>query len=187
MKYVLGFFAILSLSIASWIIYLYANIRFDIDKVVNYNPPLTTQFFDKNGELVANIFQKEHRLYVKYDDIPPRIIEGLIAIEDTMFFEHNGINLDAISRAIIKDIKARKLVEGASTLSQQLVKTLVLSREKKILRKIKEILLTLRLETILSKEEILERYLNQVILVMDIMVLKQLLWVILKKNYMNCL
>ena len=162
MKYVLGFFAILSLSIASWIIYLYANIRFDIDKVVNYNPPLTTQFFDKNGELVANIFQKEHRLYVKYDDIPPRIIEGLIAIEDTMFFEHNGINLDAISRAIIKDIKARKLVEGASTLSQQLVKTLVLSREKKILRKIKEILLTLRLETILSKEEILERYLNQV-------------------------
>ena len=162
MKYVLGFFAILSLSIASWIIYLYANIRFDIDKVVNYNPPLTTQFFDKNGELVANIFQKEHRLYVKYDDIPPRIIEGLIAIEDTMFFEHNGINLDAISRAIIKDIKARKLVEGASTLSQQLVKTLVLSREKKILRKIKEILLTLRLETILSKEGILERYLNQV-------------------------
>ena len=123
---------------------------------------MTTQFFDKNGELVANIFQKEHRLYVKYDDIPPRIIEGLIAIEDTMFFEHNGINLDAISRAIIKDIKARKLVEGASTLSQQLVKTLVLSREKKILRKIKEILLTLRLETILSKEEILERYLNQV-------------------------
>jgi len=162
MKYVLGFFAILSLSIASWIIYLYANIRFDIDKVINYNPPLTTQFFDKNGELVANIFQKEHRLYVKYDDIPPRIIEGLIAIEDTMFFEHNGINLDAISRAIIKDIKARKLVEGASTLTQQLVKTLVLSREKKILRKIKEILLTLRLETILSKEEILERYLNQV-------------------------
>ena len=162
MKYVLGFFTLLGLAIASWLIYLYANIRFDIDKIVNYNPPLTTQFYDKNGELVANIFNEEHRLYVNYDDIPPRIIEGLVAIEDTQFFEHNGINLDAISRAIIKDIKARKLVEGASTLTQQLVKTLVLTREKKLIRKVKEILLALRLETILSKEEILERYLNQV-------------------------
>ena len=162
MKYVLGFFTLLGLAIVSWLIYLYANIRFDIDKIVNYNPPLTTQFFDKNGELVANIFNEEHRLYVNYDDIPPRIIEGLVAIEDTQFFEHNGINLDAISRAIIKDIKARKLVEGASTLTQQLVKTLVLTREKKLIRKVKEILLALRLETILSKEEILERYLNQV-------------------------
>ncbi|NQY21015.1 MAG: PBP1A family penicillin-binding protein, partial [Campylobacteraceae bacterium] len=160
--YIFGLFTLVIIGILTWLFILYGNIRFDINKIIDYKPPLTTQFFDKNGELVANIFQDEHRLYVKYDDIPSRIIEGLVAIEDTQFFEHNGINLDAISRAIIKDIKARKLVEGASTLTQQLVKNLVLTREKKLIRKVKEILLTLRLETILSKEEILERYLNQV-------------------------
>ncbi len=162
MKYVFGFFTLVLLAVFTWLIYIYMNIRFDIDKVINYKPKLSTQFFDKSGKLVANIFDGEHRLYVKYEDIPAQVIESLIAIEDTQFFEHSGINLDAISRAIIKDIKAGKLVEGASTLTQQLVKTLVLTREKKIMRKIKEVLLSLRLETILSKEEILERYLNQV-------------------------
>jgi penicillin-binding protein 1A len=161
-KYILGFFAFIGIAVLAWLIFLYSEIRFDINKVVDYKPPLTTQFYDQKGELVANIFDKEHRLYVEYEDIPPRIVEALVAIEDTQFFEHNGINLDAISRAIIKDIKAGALVEGASTLTQQLVKTLVLSREKKLIRKVKEALLSIRLETILTKEEILERYLNQV-------------------------
>ncbi|AXX93271.1 penicillin-binding protein [Malaciobacter molluscorum LMG 25693] len=162
MKYILGFFTIIALAVLGWLLYLYSTIRFEIDKVVDYKPRLTTQFFDKNGKLIANTFSKENRLYVKYENIPPRVIEALVAIEDTQFFEHNGINPDAISRAIIKDIKAGSLVEGASTLTQQLIKTLILSREKKLTRKIKEALLALRLETILSKEEILERYLNQV-------------------------
>jgi penicillin-binding protein 1A len=162
LKYFFTFILIVTIAIFGWLLKLYSDIRFDIENIVNYNPPKTTQFFDKNGNLIANIFEKEHRLYVKYDDIPARVIEALVAIEDTQFFEHGGINPDAISRAIIKDIKAMKLVEGASTLTQQLVKTLVLTREKKLIRKIKEALLSIRLETILTKEEILERYLNQV-------------------------
>ncbi|PLY09638.1 MAG: penicillin-binding protein [Arcobacter sp.] len=162
MKYIFTLILIVAVGLAAWLLQLYSDIRHDIDTVVNYNPPKTTQFYDKNGKLIANIFDKEHRLYVKYEDIPARVVEALVAIEDTQFFEHNGINPDAISRAIIKDIKAMKLVEGASTLTQQLIKTLILSREKKLLRKIKEALLAIRLETILTKEEILERYLNQV-------------------------
>lgn len=162
MRYILSFFTFLGIAVLAWLLYLYNEIRFDIDKIVNYKPPLTTQFYDKNGELVANIFDGENRLYVDYNDIPPRVVEALVAIEDTQFFEHNGINPDAISRAIIKDIKARALVEGASTLTQQLVKTMLLSREKKLIRKVKEALLSIRLETLLTKEEILERYLNQV-------------------------
>lgn len=162
LKYILAFFTLIGLAIFGWLIWLYLSLRFEVDAVINYKPPLTTQFFDKNGELVANIFDKENRLYVKYEDIPPRVVEALLAIEDTQFFEHNGINPDAILRAIIKDIKARKLVEGASTLTQQLVKTLLLSRDKKIMRKIKEALLSIRVEQLLTKEEILERYLNQV-------------------------
>lgn len=161
-KYIFTFFILIGIAVAGWLLHLYSEIRFDIDKVVNYNPQKTTQFYDKNGKLIANIFNKEHRLYVKYEDIPARIVEALVAIEDTQFFEHNGVNPDAISRAIIKDLKAMKMVEGASTLTQQLVKTLVLTREKKLIRKVKEALLAIRLETILTKEEILERYLNQV-------------------------
>ena len=78
---------------------------------------------------MQNTFKDENREYVKYDDIPARIIEGLVAIEDTIF-EHYGINPDAISRAMIKNIKAGGFVEGASTLTQQLIKMLVLTREK---------------------------------------------------------
>ena len=157
---ILGFLTTISIIIG--LIVLYSQIRFDVDKIVDYKPRLTTQFFDKNGIHLGNIFEKENRVYAKYNSIPPRITEALVAIEDTNFFEHNGINIDAILRAIIKDIKAMALVEGASTLTQQLVKTMVLTRDKKIIRKVKEILLSLRLESLLTKEEILERYLNQV-------------------------
>jgi penicillin-binding protein 1A len=150
------------LAFTGWLYKLYDEIKDDVYKVVNYSPEQSTQFFDKNGILIANTFVRENREYVKYDDIPAKIIEGLVAIEDTQYFEHFGINPDAISRAIIKDIKARAFVEGASTLTQQLIKMIVLSREKKIIRKIKEALLAIRLETILTKEEILERYLNHV-------------------------
>ena len=85
---------------------------------------------------MANTFRDENREYVNYDDIPARVIEGLVAIEDTQFFEHFGVNPDAISRAVIKNIQSGGYSEGASTLTQQLIKVLLLSREKKIIRKV---------------------------------------------------
>lgn len=162
LKKIFFFFILIGLALIIWLITLYSQIRFDINKIIDYNPPLSTQFHDRHDKLVANIFEKEHRLYATYKEIPPLIIESLVAIEDTQFFEHSGINPDAITRAIVKDLRHMKLVEGASTLTQQLIKTMVLTREKKIIRKIKEVLLAFRLETLLTKEEILERYLNQV-------------------------
>jgi penicillin-binding protein 1A len=146
------------------VLYLYNSTRFDVEKLIYYNPPLTTQFFDRNGNLIANIFGKENRLYANFDEIPGAIIETLIATEDTNFYEHHGFNPEAIIRALIKDIKAGKKVEGASTITQQLVKMIYLSREKKIKRKIKELFIAIKVEQILSKNEIIERYLNQVYL-----------------------
>ncbi|MFX4277400.1 transglycosylase domain-containing protein [Aliarcobacter butzleri] len=160
MKYIFGLAVVLGLAVAGFLYDLYDQIKDDVDKVVNYSPKQSTQFFDKEGRLLANTFKDENREYVKYDDIPARVIEGLVAIEDTQFFEHWGINPDAISRAMIKNLKAGGFVEGASTLTQQLIKNLTLTREKKLMRKVKEALLAIRLETILTKEEILERYLN---------------------------
>ncbi|QOG11657.1 transglycosylase domain-containing protein [Arcobacter sp. FWKO B] len=150
------------IGVVLFVLFIYSQIRFDLDKIVDYKPRLTTQFFDRNGELVANIFDNEHRILVPYDEIPSRLIEALVAIEDTHFFEHNGINIEAISRAMIKNIQSGKFVEGASTLTQQLVKTMLLTREKKIDRKIKEAILSITLEQILTKEEILFRYFNEI-------------------------
>lgn len=142
--------------------YFYLKFDYDISALVDYKPSVTTRIYDKNGEKIANIFDKKHRYYAKFDEIPPRVIEALVAIEDTTFFEHPGINIDAIFRAALKVIKAGHAVEGASTITQQLVKNVLLTREKKISRKIKEAIYAIKLEKVLTKEQILERYLNEI-------------------------
>ena len=160
MKYFLSFLFIAALSVGIFLAHLYNDIRFELDKLIHYEPPVTTQFLDRKGRLVANLFDEEFRFYAPYSEIPARVIEALLAVEDTLFFEHSGVNLDAISRAMVKNIKSGRYIEGGSTITQQLIKNVALTREKSINRKVKEALLAIRLETILSKEEILERYLN---------------------------
>ncbi len=142
--------------------YAYNSVDADVEKLVKYTPDTSTELLDRNGKRIAYIFKKRHRLYATYNEIPVYIIEGLIAMEDTKFFEHNGVNPDAIARAILKDIKARKFVEGGSTITQQLIKNMFLTRKKKLSRKLKEVILAIKLEKKLSKEQILERYLNEI-------------------------
>lgn len=154
------FCIITGITIIFFVSQLYSEVRDDTDKIVHYKPPIATQIFDKKNRLVANLFEEEFRFYASFEEIPPRLIEALLAIEDTLFFEHPGVNLDAIVRAMIKNIKNARYAEGGSTITQQLIKNVALTRDKTIERKIKEMLLALQIETILSKEEILERYLN---------------------------
>jgi penicillin-binding protein 1A len=135
---------------------------YDISPLENYKPSVTTRIYDKDGERIASIFDEKHRYYAPFAEIPPRAIEALIAIEDTTFFEHSGVNPDAIFRAIVKDVQAGKMVEGASTITQQLIKNKLLTREKKISRKIKELIYSLKIERSLTKEQILECYLNEI-------------------------
>ncbi|MBD3810495.1 MAG: penicillin-binding protein, partial [Sulfuricurvum sp.] len=144
--------------------YLIYTFEYETQKLIQYQPRLTTEVYDRQGNKIANLFSNEHRYYVSYKNIPPRLIEALLAIEDTMFFEHHGINPDAIMRAIIKDLSVGKLKEGASTITQQLVKNTLLNREKKFSRKFKEVLYSIRIEQELSKEQILERYFNEIYL-----------------------
>lgn len=156
----LSFFVGIIICLYVWNIY--EDIKYQTDKLVDYHPKIATRIYDRNNELIANIYEDHYRLYIPYDDIPSRVIEALVAIEDTVFFEHHGINPEAILRAILKDIKARKFVEGASTITQQIVKNVLLTSDKKLMRKIKEILLSIEIERKLSKEQILERYLNEI-------------------------
>ena len=141
------------------------NLTYDTSKLTtNYHPKVSSRIYDINGKKIANVFEKRHRFYATFDEIPPKMVEALLAIEDTSFFEHGGINYDAIMRAVIKDVKAMAMVEGASTLTQQLVKNTLLTREKKISRKIKELILSYKIEAELTKVEILERYFNEIYL-----------------------
>jgi len=162
MKYVAGFAVVATTAVTLAIIYIYKSINYDLDKLIKYNPPVTTQVFDTKGRLIANVFDTENRIYAYYNEFPSLLIEALIATEDTAFFEHQGVSFEAIMRALIKDAMAGKAVEGASTLTQQLVKTMLLSNEKSVSRKIKEAFIAFKVEEKLSKQEILERYLNQI-------------------------
>lgn len=164
MRYLLGFIVAVVLSGVLWLSFFYSELRVDLDHVIDYKPKLSTEFYDVNGDLVANIFDGQNRKYAHYNEIPPRMIEALIAVEDTAFFEHDGVNLEAIFRAVIKDIQSMSLKEGASTITQQLIKNMVLTRERKFSRKLKEVILAYQIEKKLNKEQILERYLNEVYL-----------------------
>ncbi|MDQ1297773.1 MAG: penicillin-binding protein [Campylobacterota bacterium] len=157
----LGIVIMIPLGYLGYIIY---NFEYETQRLINYKPRLTTEVYDRNGEKIANLFSDQHRYYVSIDNIPPRLIEALLAIEDTNFFEHKGVNPDAIMRAVIKDVSAGKLKEGASTITQQLVKNALLTREKKFSRKFKEMLYSIRIEQELTKEQILERYFNEIYL-----------------------
>ncbi|MCW1360989.1 penicillin-binding protein 1A [Campylobacter sp. CCS1377] len=146
----------------AYALYLFFGANMDDYAFKEYRPALTTQIYDRNGKLIANVFE-QHRFYATYDELPPRLIEALVAIEDTSFFEHDGVNIDAIFRAIIKIIRSGgKTMEGASTLTQQLIKNTELTPERTLTRKVKEAILAYSIETFLSKEEILERYLNYI-------------------------
>jgi penicillin-binding protein 1A len=142
-------------------IYAYNEVKLDADKLINYNPPTSSIILDANGNKISYIFKGQHRLYATYDEIPGYLVEALVAIEDTRFFEHNGVNPDAIIRAALRNFKAGHKVEGGSTLTQQLVKNTILTNERSYSRKIKEAILSMKIENELTKEEILERYLNE--------------------------
>ncbi|ECT4084783.1 TPA: penicillin-binding protein 1A [Campylobacter jejuni] len=160
LKYIFSFFTLLFIAGFIYVAYLFTSADTEGYTFKEYKPPLTTQIYDRNGKLVANIFE-QHRFYAPYEKLPPRLIEALVAIEDTSFFEHNGVNIDAIFRAAVKIIKSGgKTMEGASTLTQQFIKNTELTPERTITRKIREALLAYKMETILTKEQILERYLN---------------------------
>ncbi len=160
-----SFFTLLTLGMLSPFMllgYFLTEYEYDISALVDYKPATSTRIYDRNGEKIANLFDKKHRYYASFNEIPPRVIEALVAIEDTTFFEHPGINIDAIFRAAIKVVRAGKAVEGASTITQQLVKNVLLTREKKLSRKIKEAIYAIKIERVLTKEQILERYLNEI-------------------------
>lgn len=133
------------------------------DKFTSDTAAQPTRIYDRNGEiLLYNIFGEENRLIVPLNKISPYLQYAVIALEDAKFYQHHGVDIQGIARSILTDLKLGRPAAGASTISQQLIRSHFLSTQKTAERKIREILLTLELERQYSKDEILEWYLNQV-------------------------
>ncbi|WP_419095827.1 transglycosylase domain-containing protein [Halalkalibacter suaedae] len=121
----------------------------------------TTSLVSEDGVLITQLFE-ENRELVSIQSIPSHVQEAFVAIEDSRFREHQGIDIRSIGRALYRDIVARQAVEGGSTITQQLAKNVFLTNEKTLLRKTKEVAIAMNLERRYSKDEILEMYLNQI-------------------------
>ncbi|NES19587.1 MAG: PBP1A family penicillin-binding protein [Symploca sp. SIO3E6] len=134
----------------------------DVRVLRGYVPTETTYIYDIKGKHLASIHGEANREVVKLDQISPQLKRAVLAMEDSRFYYHQGINPNSIGRAFKANWESGSVVEGASTLTMQLVKNLFLSRERKFSRKIAEAVLAIRVEQIFEKDQILEMYLNQI-------------------------
>ncbi len=130
------------------------------EQLHNIEPSVKTKVYDRNGTLLKE-FYSENRVLTPYNDLPPHLVNMLIATEDRAFYDHWGINIRRAFLVALKNLAELKITAGASTISQQLSRMLFLTQQRTFERKIKEALTTIKLERTYSKQEILEMYLNQ--------------------------
>jgi penicillin-binding protein 1A len=129
----------------------------------DYRPSITTRVYADNGELIDEFFLEDRKV-IKYEDIPKIVIQAFVAAEDARFFQHKGFDMQSMSRAFFKNLEAGRIVQGGSTITQQVAKVLYLSSERSYLRKIKEAILAYKIDKYLTKEEIITLYLNHIYL-----------------------
>lgn len=134
----------------------------DVRQIKNFFPSETTYIYDIKGKLLTSIHGEANREVVSLDKVSPHLKRAVLASEDGHFYDHHGINPTGVGRAIVVNMVAGGVKEGGSTITMQLVKNLFLSQKRAFTRKLAEAVLAIRLEQILSKNEILEMYLNQV-------------------------
>ncbi len=161
----LGAIAIAGLSLAIYAAWLFHDLP-DASELAEYRPPTATRVYAWDGTLIGE-FSQERRIYVPYDEIPVQVVQAFLAAEDSNFFQHGGIDVSGLGRAMLKNVlnavTGRRL-EGGSTITQQVAKNVLLTNDATIGRKLKEAILASRLEATLSKEQILELYLNEIFL-----------------------
>ena len=157
-------FLFLSGVLASVIVYFYLSKDLPkISSLTDYHPSIITEVFSDDNRKIAE-FYHERRVVVPLPEIPAMLIEAFIASEDARFYKHQGVDFFSIIRAFIKNLEAGEIVQGGSTITQQVTKSFFLSPERSYNRKIKEAILAYRIDKAFSKQEILYLYLNQIYL-----------------------
>ena len=159
-----AFFLLICLCIFIPIKNSYEEVKGEVDGLLlELNRHKPSKILDRNGVLVSEIFQKKTGS-LKLSDYPPKLIKIILSVEDQNFYKHGGIDYFALMRATYKNIINMRYIQGASTITQQLARILIKDRRKSITRKFREALVAIALESKLSKDQILEAYLNQVYL-----------------------
>lgn len=148
------------------VIYKYGQSLPDFEKLKDYRPPVVSRVHAGDGRFLAE-FAEEKRIFIPIDEIPPLVKEAFISAEDQNFYQHKGVDLTAVIRAVVTNFKNRSgggRQVGASTITQQVVKNFLLTNERTYERKIREAILAYRIESAIPKDRILELYLNQIFL-----------------------
>ncbi len=148
------------------VLWVFSNNLPDYKYLKNYKAPVSSKIYSGSGELIQD-FSSEKRIFIPYNSIPKIVVNSFLSAEDKNFFDHPGIDAKGVLRAIFKNISNiinSKRLEGASTITQQVAKNFLLTNEVSLQRKLKEAILAFRIERSLSKERILELYLNQIYL-----------------------
>ena len=135
----------------------------DQEGLKNYKPPQVTRIYARDGELIGELFE-QRRSVIRYEQVPSHVENAFLAAEDADFYRHEGMDYAGMVRALIANVRAGKVTQGASTITQQVVKIFMLSPERSLERKVQELILARRLEQAFSKTEILELYLNEIYL-----------------------
>ena len=160
---VLSIIAVAGFAIAIYAAWLFHDMP-DASDLQDYRPPTATRVYAWDATLIGE-FSRERRVFVPYDQIPPRLAQAFLAAEDHNFFQHSGVDYQGLSRAMLKNVlnavRGRRF-EGGSTITQQVAKNVLLNSDATIGRKLKEAILARRLEQTLDKPRILELYLNEI-------------------------
>ena len=154
--------AILVIGVGGWFLLVTQDLPSEKD-LANYEPPITSRVHAGDGRLVAE-FASQHRVYVPSEELPRQLVEAFISAEDKTFFEHSGINLWGMVRGTLGNAIRGRRMTGGSTITQQVVKNMLVGDDRSIARKVREAILAGRLEKQFSKDQILELYMNEIFL-----------------------
>lgn len=161
----LGAIALAGLILAVYAAWLFHDLP-DASELADYRPATATRVYAGDGTLIGE-FSEERRIYVPYEQVPLPVIQAFLAAEDRNFFNHGGIDVSGLGRAMLKNVfnaATGRRLEGGSTITQQVAKNVLLTNEGSVNRKVKEAILANRLEATLSKQQIMELYLNEIFL-----------------------
>lgn len=154
----LGAFFVLIILIFAW----YSKDLPTPGKIKRWRPAESTQIYDREGRLLFAVSGEQKRIVVSDKDIPDKVKQATISLEDRNFYKHHGVNFKSIARAVLYNLSHKDSIQGGSTITQQFVKNALLSPKRTFARKIKELILSIELEVMYSKEKILEFYLNEI-------------------------
>jgi len=155
------------IAIAGFYVWMASRDLPDYERLAKYEPPVMTRIHAADGTLMAE-YARERRIFVPINVIPKKVIQAFLSAEDRRFYEHGGLDFVGIGRALVKMVtNPGRRAEGASTITQQVAKNLLLNSERKLDRKLKEAILSIRMERTFKKEQILELYLNEIYLGMN--------------------